>query len=111
ILETDKNSLDKIINFDFVNFEWLANGTQDFGIIAQQIQQIAPELVLKDEDGYLVIDSTTLSMMTTHDVQQLALREIDTNKVASQALVNTETHEEELKRLKNRIEELERKVA
>ena len=114
ITKTNDDSLEKILNIEFVDFNWLSSGEDDFGIIAQQVQRVVPELIAEGEDGYLGINNTRLNMMTVHAVKELALRELNTNKIASQALQSTETNEEkihqlqkELSKANRRIEELE----
>lgn len=51
--------LDKVLSLDAIEFDW--NDKQqtytghDIGLIAQQVQEIAPEIVTKREDGYLAM--------------------------------------------------------
>ena len=51
--------LDKILSLDAIEFDW--NDLQqtysghDIGLIAQQVREIAPEIVQKREDGYLAM--------------------------------------------------------
>lgn len=53
------NCLEKILSLDAIEFDW--NDKQetyrghDIGVIAQQVQKIAPEIVKRRKDGYLAI--------------------------------------------------------
>lgn len=109
----------------FVDFVWNKTNIKGFGVIAQQVRTIDIDLVDEDDEGYLTINNTLLNMLTTHAVQELSLRESNTNQVASQALQLAEkTYDlafsnkseidllkEENKKLEKRIEELEGKAA
>lgn len=46
----------------FVSFVWTANDKEGLGLIAQEVQQIAPEYVIEGEDGYLAIDKSGLTL-------------------------------------------------
>lgn len=58
IVKIDK-CLDKVLSLDAIEFDW--NEKQgiyeghDIGLIAQQVQEIAPEIVTKRQNGYLAI--------------------------------------------------------
>ena len=105
-----ESSLDKINQFNFVDFKWIKDGREDFGVIAQQVQKVAPELILEGVDGYLNLNNSLLNMMTTHAVKELALRELNTNKVASQALQASETNEEKIHKLQQELSQANRKI-
>lgn len=51
--------LDKILKLDGVRFNWNDNqeiySGEDVGLIAQQVQKIAPEIVTTRKDGYLAV--------------------------------------------------------
>jgi len=109
IIEHEQSSLERIKAFNFVDFTWIKNGREDFGLIAQEVQQIAPELISENE-GILSINNTLLNMMTTHAIQELSKEHENTLLVASHAYLLAEQHEDELACYKKRIEELEEKV-
>lgn len=107
IVETATDSLTAIKSWEFVEFEWRDSGYgsgRKFGLIAQNTSHIAH--YYKEVDRW-EIDSNKQTMMNSHAIQQLALREQSTNTIASQALQLGETNEEKIKRLEKRIEELE----
>ena len=107
IKNTGLNSLESIKGWNFVDYEWIdprkPKGAQ-FGLIAQE----TPEINIYDElNDIWNINSSKQLMMTSHAVQQLAFKEENTNKVASQALQAAETNAQKIERLEKRIEELE----
>ena len=103
------NDLQKLMQIKFVDFKWKSPefGGEDLGFIAQQVQQVAPEIITTAHDGMLGYNSNTYMNLIGHAVQQLALKEENTNKIASQALQATETNAQKIARLEKRIEELE----
>jgi hypothetical protein len=60
------------------SFDWKADGShQRFGVIAQEIEQVAPEAVGRpagDEDGFLGVDYSKLVPMLIKEVQALRAR-------------------------------------
>jgi hypothetical protein len=56
--------LDKIMKIPIRQFELKATGVTKVGVIAQEIQQIMPELVSKDEKGYLMVSELSLYNLT-----------------------------------------------
>lgn len=105
------NSLETIKGWNFVDFEWIdpnkPQGTQ-IGLIAQDTKEIS--MYDDDTETWLTNNSKQL-MMTTHAVQQLANQHENTLELASAAYLRTETHEQKIKRLEERIKELEGKDA
>ena len=110
IINHEDSSLDKINEFNFVDFTWLKGDREDFGVIAQQVQQVAPKLILEGSDGYLSVNNSLLNMMTTHAVKELALRELNTNKIASQALEATESNESKIHKLQQELSQANRRI-
>lgn len=51
--------LDKVLSLDAIEFDWNNNqqtySGHDIGLIAQQVQEIAPEIVTQRKDGYLAM--------------------------------------------------------
>ena len=52
--------LDKVLSLDAIEFDWNAElqstySGHDIGLIAQQVQQIAPEVVVERDNGYLAM--------------------------------------------------------
>src|SRR5699024_5621125 len=107
IVDTEQDSLQMIKDLTYRNFYWNDNEIspdEQFGLIAQEAD---PSLTLynevKDEYG---INQNRLIHTIGHAVQQLAFREENTNKVTSQALLNSETNAEKIERLEQEIQKL-----
>lgn len=64
----------KVLNsVDIKEFDWIETGKHDIGIIAQQLQKVAPDLVFTDEsDGHLSINTVNLIFYLIKAVQQLS---------------------------------------
>ena len=68
--ETDKSILD----VDVKEFEWIDEKSgkgKQIGIIAQDLQEYFPELVVEGEDGYLRIKETKLVYLLMREVKRL----------------------------------------
>ena len=46
-----KNALDTVNQLNGVEFQWKENGAKSYGIIAQELEQILPDLVNTDNNG------------------------------------------------------------
>src|SRR5699024_159133 len=104
---TDLNSVEAIKEWNFVDYEWIEQGKPkggQFGLIAQE----TPEINIYDElNDIWNINSSKQLMMTSHAVQQLALREENTNLLASENRTLIEKQQDKIVELEQRIEELE----
>ncbi len=74
-----ENSLDKVARLNGVNFEWdidrypekgFEKGRQ-VGLIAQEVENVVPELVRTDEDGYKSVSYEKLSAVLVEAVKEL----------------------------------------
>lgn len=50
-VETVQNASDTISKMRGVSFDWVDNGNKSYGVIAQEIEQVVPELVSTNEYG------------------------------------------------------------
>ena len=50
-IQTIKNSLEKVLKLRGVSFEWIDNKNKAIGVIAQEVEQVLPEIVTKNENG------------------------------------------------------------
>jgi hypothetical protein len=65
------SSLAKVLQLRPVSFNWKSDGTADYGFIAQDVQQVIPELVRKDPDtGDLGLLSTEFIPYLTKAIQE-----------------------------------------
>jgi len=74
IRDSSVNALKALTGVDMKSFDWLANGEHvSLGIIAQQLQKLAPELVCEDDhSGKLSIKEYPLIMYCVRAIQQIA---------------------------------------
>jgi predicted methyltransferase len=78
--------------------------SQSYGLIAQDVEQVLPELVATDNDGYKAVDYSELPLLTIQAVKELKA-ENDARKAENDA------QKTENDALKQRVAELERLVA
>ena len=107
-------ALDRIAALQPVHFYWRADefpehhfgDSQAYGLIAQDVEQVLPELVVTHEDGYKAVDYSKLPLLTIQAIKEL--------KAANDALKreNDELHKKigEIDELKTRLSDLERLV-
>ena len=71
--------LDKLTALQPVHYFWRASefpdrhfgDTQNYGLIAQDVEQVLPELVATDSDGYKAVDYSKLPLLTIQAVKEL----------------------------------------
>ena len=71
--------LDKVTALQPVHYFWRTSefpdrhfgNTQNYGLIAQDVEQVLPELVATDSDGYKAVDYSTLPLLTIQAVKDL----------------------------------------
>ena len=95
IQKSTQNSLSQIMNIEYATFDWKDGSTNQFGFIAQQVQQSASELITTDSEDYLRYDETRYVHTIGHALQQSH----------EQLLERIENLEEENKKLKERLDE------
>ncbi|RAN53756.1 hypothetical protein B8A42_08475 [Dolosigranulum pigrum] len=95
IKKSKQNSLSQILNIEYTNFDWKDGSTNQFGFIAQQVQQSASELITTDSEDYLRYDETRYVHTIGHALQQSH----------EQLLERIENLEEENELLKERLDE------
>lgn len=95
IQKSKQNSLSQIMNIEYTNFDWKDGSTNQFGFIAQQVQQSASELITTDSEDYLRYDETRYVHTIGHALQQSH----------EQLLERIENLEEENELLKERLDE------
>lgn len=95
IQKSNQNSLSQIMNIEYANFDWKDGSKNQFGFIAQQVQQSASELITTDSEDYLRYDETRYVHTIGHALQQSH----------EQLLERIENLEEENELLKERLDE------
>jgi hypothetical protein len=73
------SSLEKVRRLQPVTFQWRAeeypergfNNETDFGLIAQEVEKVLPELVTEDEQGYKAVKYNLLPLLNTQAIGEL----------------------------------------
>jgi hypothetical protein len=73
-INTLKDSIDTINKINPVEFTWKDSKAKSYGVIAQEIQQILPELVQKNESNTLGVNYIPIIALLLDAVQQLDKR-------------------------------------
>jgi hypothetical protein len=68
-----RTSLDMIMRLKPVSFHWKKNDQPDLGLLAQEVQQIFPELVSTNPDGKLSVQSVSLIAPLISAFQEMEL--------------------------------------
>ncbi len=78
------NCLDKVLSLDAINFKWNDKQStyegRDIGLIAQQVEKIAPEIVETRKSGYKAIKYEKIIPLLVGAVQEQQLEIDDINK-------------------------------
>lgn len=59
-----------------VNYKWLSNGQSDIGVIAQEVEEVIPEVVKETEDGTKTVDYSRIVSVLINAVNELK-QEVD----------------------------------
>ena len=76
-MNTVRNALDKVCQLDGVTFEWIRDGKESAGVIAQNVEDVLPSAVkevetLKVEDEtHKVVDYNQLSALFIEAIKEL----------------------------------------
>ena len=92
-----KDCLGKVKKIRGVNFTWIKNGKKDFGVIAQEIEKVAPFAVKEDEEGMKKVDYGRLAPLFIQSIKE------------QQQII--EDQQEEIDGLKEQFEDLKAKVS
>ena len=70
-----ENSLKKVMDLKGISYEW-KQGTPGihFGFVAQEMEEVFPELVLTDNNGFKSIDYTSIIPLTVEAIKEQQLR-------------------------------------
>ena len=69
------NALEKVSQIRGVEFDWNDNQTvyegHDIGVIAQEVEKVAPEIVIERDDGYKAVNYQKLTALLIEAVKEL----------------------------------------
>lgn len=54
-----------------VHFKWLGSGTEDLGLIAQDLQKVLPQAVMKDSCGFLSVNYVALAALALAAIKDI----------------------------------------
>ncbi len=116
-----ESSLDKVSNLQGVSYEWKIDEYPDvgmmegkqIGLVAQDVEQVLPELVSEDKDGYKAVSYTKLTAVLVEAVKELKtenqsqkkLIEEQCNQFTKQQAI-FEKQQTEIEELRSMIKEL-----
>lgn len=65
--------LDRLMQLPLRRYQWKGgqNATAEFGVIAQEVQPLFPDLVSKGGDGYFTVGNTSFGMIAVKGIQEL----------------------------------------
>ena len=73
-LKPIENALDIIKKLEGVTFTWKSTGKRDTGLIAEEVEKVAPDFVLKDENNMpLAIDYGRITSVLIEAIKELAI--------------------------------------
>ena len=106
--------LDKLVQLQPVHFYWRAEQFPDrhfgsslsFGLIAQEVEQVMPELVTEDDQGFKAVNYSKLPLLTVQAVKELKAE----NDMLKQKMNEQQTEIVTLKKQVAQIESLKRVV-
>lgn len=72
IQDYDYDALSRVDQIKFKTFNWKSSGKKDYGFIAQEVQEFAPEWIIEEPDGSLTYDTLLIAKIAIRSVQQLS---------------------------------------
>ena len=75
-IKTVENALDKVCQLDGVTFDWIRDGKESAGVIAQNVEEVLPRAVkevkeLNGDDTHKVVDYNQLSALFIEAIKEL----------------------------------------
>jgi hypothetical protein len=77
-VETITTALDKVVALRGVMFDRISTGAREMGVIAQEVEQVVPELVFTDADGIksVAYANTVALLIEAIKEQQVQINEL-----------------------------------
>jgi len=102
-IEPLENSLEKVLQMNGVSYRWKANGSSDIGVIAQEVEQLFPELVVTDSNGMKSVKYGNLVAPLIEALKEVHNNFKSDSEAKDRKLASLDT---EVKQLKNENAEL-----
>ena len=90
-----ENSLEKILRIRGVSYDWKKSGIGTIGFVAQELEEIIPEMVYTNDEGYKSVDYSRITPLLVESIKE------------QQATINSLL--QQLQELQNEVEELKKK--
>jgi len=71
-IQTVPNALETVNQLNGVSFNWKFNGNKSYGVIAQEIEQVIPDIVQTSENGNKTVDYQALSAFLIEAIKELS---------------------------------------
>jgi len=65
-----ENCVDKVKKLRGVNFKWIQDDRDDFGVIAQEVEEVAPHAVIENKEGMKSVDYGRLTTLLIQAVKE-----------------------------------------
>ena len=79
-----------IIDLPLYTFDYINGPTNQIGCLAQELQQLCPQLVQEDSDGYLTIQENKLVYLLLQELRELKQQVIELEKKNGSILLQTQ---------------------
>jgi hypothetical protein len=99
-----EDSLRKICSVRPVSFQWRSDGTDDLGVIAQELLDVFPDLVMHNPDGTYAVKYNSLIAPMISSIQELNQKNQELEK-------KNQELESRIQALENKFEQVMRKPA
>ena len=107
-------ALERVAALQPVHFYWRANefpehhfgDSQAYGLIAQEVEQVLPELVVTHDDGYKAVDYSKLPLLTIQAVKELKAENDDLKKGVAELKAENDDMKARLDQLEHLIKDM-----
>ena len=91
-IEDAEPMLDRLLQVDFRRYNWIDsdNAKKEFGVIAQELQPLFPDLIGQGEDGYYTVGYTSFATIACKAIQELKERSDLESEALSQEIESVE---------------------
>lgn len=73
-IQVIQNCLDKVKKIRGVNFKWIKDNQDDFGVIAQEVEGVAPHAVKEGKDGIKRVDYSKLTVILIEAIKEQSIK-------------------------------------
>jgi hypothetical protein len=111
-------SLDKVARLQPVHFDWRVDEFPDrhfgtsrsFGLIAQEVEKVLPEMVTEDEHGYKAVKYNLLPLLNTQAIKELKAENGLLAERLKQQQTRIDTQEEQIRQLEAALASIQERL-